>query len=289
MTFSYGVLFAVIALIGWGIGDFLIQRSTRTIGNYKSLFVIAVVGLFGIFPFVYSEIPNHTLGEYASLTLLSLIIFVYAITLFEALRIGKISVVEPIVAVELPLTVGLGVFIAGESLTLIQFLLFITTFFGIAFTVAKKFEHLHFHKKILEKGVAIAFLASILSAIVNFYIGTSAKEISPLMIVWFTHAMLAFWCGLYILYKREYGNLFEAIKESPVSIIGQGVFDNIAWIAFAFAASIIPISIATSISESYIVLAALLGYLVGREKLSWHQKTGAVIAIVSVVMLASTV
>jgi len=50
----------------------------------------------------------------------------------------------------------------------------------------------------------------------------------------------------------------------------------------------LPISIATTISESYVILAALLGYVIGKERLTSHQKTGAVVAIFSVIILSST-
>lgn len=40
---TLGVLAALVALLGWGVGDFLIQRSTRRIGVAPSLFSLGVV------------------------------------------------------------------------------------------------------------------------------------------------------------------------------------------------------------------------------------------------------
>jgi uncharacterized membrane protein len=47
-----------------------------------------------------------------------------------------------------------------------------------------------------------------------------------------------------------------------------------------------PISISVAISESYIIIAVLLGYFVNKEKLRKHQIIGLTLAIVSAVYLA---
>jgi drug/metabolite transporter (DMT)-like permease len=64
------------------------------------------------------------------------------------------------------------------------------------------------------------------------------------------------------------------------------IFDNIAWIAFAFAMTLSPIGITTALSESYIIIAVLLGIFVSKEKLEQHQKIGLVVAVGSAVLLA---
>jgi drug/metabolite transporter (DMT)-like permease len=41
-----------------------------------------------------------------------------------------------------------------------------------------------------------------------------------------------------------------------------------------------------TISEGYIIVAAMLGYFVGKEKLKSHQLLGAAIALPAVILLA---
>ena len=53
---TIGVLLAFGALIGWGFGDFLIQRSTRAVGIWKTLFSIGVGGTLLLTPFVFPSI-----------------------------------------------------------------------------------------------------------------------------------------------------------------------------------------------------------------------------------------
>jgi hypothetical protein len=46
-----GILFALLAMLFFGFGDFLIQRSTRKVGDWETLFLFSILGgvqLFGV-------------------------------------------------------------------------------------------------------------------------------------------------------------------------------------------------------------------------------------------------
>ena len=62
------------------------------------------------------------------------------------------------------------------------------------------------------------------------------------------------------------------MRQNKKLLLGMSIFDNLAWICYAGAATLIPIAIAVSISESYIALTAMLGILINKEKLMRHQK-----------------
>lgn len=289
MGIEAGLLFAVVALIGWGFGDFLIQKSTRDIGAHKTLFITGTLACIGIFPFVVDSLFQYSLQDYLFLSALSVLVLVGALLLFEALRVGKISVIEAVIGIELPLTVLLSIVMGGESFSFVQFSLFFLVVSGILLASASRLHDLHYHKRIFERGVLLAILASFVSALLNFYTGTMARTIDPLVTIWVAHSLLAVWCGMYMMAKGEFRSLWRGIRAHPQHTIGQGIFDNVAWVGFAFAVTTIPISIAASISESYVILAALLGYIVGGERLRKHQVLGAGLAFISVVFLASTV
>ncbi len=92
---------------------------------------------------------------------------------------------------------------------------------------------------------------------------------------------------LILIYKGEFKNIWQDLKKSPILIPAMGVIDNMAWVAFGYATTFIPISIAATISESYIVLASLLGICVNREKLKSHQIIGIILAIGGVLLLSA--
>lgn len=286
-TYIIGTILAFIAMLGWGFGDFLIQKTTRQIGSWKSLFFIGIFAFIFLFPFIRGELSSLTKENILLLLFIGVIVLLTSLFDFEALRQGKIAIVEPIIGLELPLTVGLGMMLGGETLSTLQMVLIFVVFAGIVLSITNSKEDiLTYHKRVFEKGAILAGIGAIGMATSNYLVGFSSNQISPLITIWFTHSFLAFACLIYFLVKGECKTLFSGFTTHPWGIIGQSVLDNVAWVAYASATIFIPISITTTISESYVALSVLLGIFISKEKLSWHQIIGIIMAIASVITLA---
>ena len=283
-----GIFFAVGALISWGVGDFLIQRTTRKIGDWRTLFYIGLVAFVGLFPFVQNDVDilwEHP-SDFVLIALGSIVMFFGALFDFEALKRGKIAIIEPLLALEVPITVGLSVTLWGETLSLTQSILIACVFFGIVLAVTIRHGHLHYHKRIFERGVAFAGAGAVGMGLANFLVGVSSEVSSPLIAIWVIQGFLFLFCSAYFIGQGKAAHLFADFKKYPLLIVSQSIIDNLAWICYAYAVVFIPISIATTISESYIVLAALLGIFINKEKLRWHQYVGIATACVGVILLS---
>lgn len=284
-----GILFAVLALLSWGFGDFFIQKATRIFGDIKTLFYIGITGVVVLFPFIRGELTvvfqNNT--YLILLTLTGVVIFFAALFDFEGLRCGKIAIIEPVLGIELPVTIALAMIFLNERPSLVQLLLMLATFLGIVLAITVHHTHLHYHKRIFEKGIILAGLGAITMGLVNFLVGVSSQKISPLMTIWFTNTLFTALCVVYMVFRGELKEIIASIRRSPKVFATVIALDNAAWIFYAFAASLIPISVATTISESYIALTVLLGIFVSREKLKYHQIVGIVMAILSVIILSA--
>lgn len=280
-----GVLFAFLALVGWGIGDFLIQRSTRRFGSGIALFFITAFASIVLFPFVFHEL--FFLADPKNLFILlitSVVLLVASLFNFEALRIGKIAVIEPVYAFEIPITAALSWFLIKEDLSMPQILLIFFIILGIFLVSIKKFSF--FKKFHLERGVWLAVLTTICMAGTNFLFGISARETSPLFINWFTSTFIVIAVFLYLIFTNRLNDLSKCWREEKRLIFSVGFFDNLAWVAYAAATVFIPIAVAIGISESYIALAAILGLVLNKEKLYRHQKIGLAVTITACICLA---
>lgn len=284
-----GTIFAFLALVSWTIGDFFIQKSVRLVGDLKTLIYIGIIGVVGIFPFIANELTplfsNST--HLLLLTSTGVIIFFAAIFDFEALKQGKLAVIEPVLGMELPITVVLSIVLWAEQPSLLQYLLIASAFFGIILTITTHHTHLHYHKRIFEKGVLFAALGSIVMGLVNFMVGVSSQETSPLIAIWFTNLIFTLCCFIYMAVRADFRGVIRDFTKNLKITLTTSIFDNAAWIFFAFAASMIPISIATTISESYIAFVVLLGLLINKEKIRWHQFVGITIATASIIILSA--
>lgn len=281
----FGIILALIALVSWGIGDFLIQKTSRDFGVWQSMFCITAFGAIVLFPFAYSQIGIilHS-SKLLHLCLLGALSLTASLLLFEALKIGKMTVVEPIASFELPLTVFLGVVLLHEQVTTVEMFLIMAVFGGIllvGYTGGVQAKHL------LEKGTLIALLAAALMAGVNFTTGLVSQDVGPITTIWFVHTFVALVCAGYFFSTRSWGSVRQHIHAHPYESIGVAMFDNIAWVTYAAAVMFIPISLAITISESYIILAIILGVIINKERLLAHQWIGVAMALVSVITLAA--
>ena len=284
-----GIIFSLIALFGWGLADFLIQKTTRKIGIWKSLFFIGIFGFIFLLPFVIEEIKPILFqpGSLYLLIVLSVIVIISSLFDLSALKEGKIAIIEPLIGIELPITVGLSIVLGGEHLNFTQAALVVLTFFGIVLAITKHQNHLHYHRRIFEKGVILAGVGAVGMGLTNFLVGHSSQTISALATIWFVHTTMALVCLVYLIMSMQVKSLAQDFRTLPGIIFLQSFFDNAGWLAFAFATTFISISIATTVSESYIILGVLLGVLVNREKLRTHQFLGIILVILSILGLSA--
>ncbi|HBK33770.1 TPA: hypothetical protein DEP34_03310 [Candidatus Uhrbacteria bacterium] len=300
-----GVVFSLLALVFWGVGDFLIQKTTRLVGSWKAVFYIGVTGSVILFPFVIGQFRFLSWSEIGLLLFFSVLTLVASIFDFEALRKGKMAVVEPIIGLELPITIALSVIIRGEDLSFFQAFLMAVVFVGIVFvTTSKRVSRRSVHAQelnhsnaesrrvyIFEKGVLFAIVGALGMSGINFVVGVGSQDISPTMTIWFIDTFLAVFSFLYFVMKGngEWKNLWSDIRRHPRIILLQGILDNAAWFTYGVATTWVSISIAITVSQGYIVLAVLLGLILNHEKITFLQKVGIGLSLGGILILSALV
>jgi len=276
MVIEVSLAFAFAAMLCWGFGDFFIQRCTRKVGDVESLAFIGVIGALIILPFAIKDF--HLISTYNLLLLLivSIITFIAALLDFEALKKGKLSIIDVIIELELPATIVLGFIFFNESLSMLQFLIISSVFIGIILVATKSFSH---WKARLEKGALLAFFAAISMALVNFLMTKSARQISPSITIfgiWIITAVFA----LFFVWKREgFSKLIKNGIKFKWIVLAMGIFDTLAWLFYILATLKNEISITTAITESFPAISIFLGAWFNKEKINWHQWLGAGLAL----------
>ena len=285
MILELNILFAFGAMLCWGIGDFLIQRSVRKIGDIEALAFIGIIGGVLLIPFIIGE--SDLLFSYSNLLLLILlgvITFIVALFNFEALKVGKLSVIDVVLELELPVTIILSFIFFKERLTGMQFLFISFIFMGLILIATKSFSKVNL--KGVERGVLLGVIAAVGMGVVNFLTGASSKAISPFLAVWFPWVVFTIFCLVVIIKKKDFKSFIKNAGKYKFLILGMGVFDTLAWLFFAFAVLENEIAITTAITESYPAIALILGLWLNKEKIKVHQYIGAGVAIIASIALA---
>lgn len=289
---ALGLIAAFVAFLAWGLGDFAIQRSVRAVGNMAALFAITAFGAVVLLPWAWPDIPtifsnNRTLNIF----LLAIgITLVTALLDFEALKRGKMAVIEPVMSTEVVITMAIGVVALREHISIAQLALVLAVFFGIVLTVVRH-EPRHWwtwwrKARLIEQGVILAGLGAIAMSLTNVYTGLFSQATNAVTAIWFIHASLAAICLVWFVARRETAHAVRELRDNWKPVLAESVLDNSAWVAYAAAVTVLPISITIAITESYIVLASLLGIVFNREKVQRHQAVGMGLTLASAVVLA---
>ncbi len=285
-----GIIAALIAMTSWGIGDFFIQKSTRKIGDWETIFLITLFGACILLPFVWkdlSDIFRNIDATFWIVLVSGLLLFFAALLEFEALKEGKLSIVEPAWSIEIPVSAIFAAIVLNEALRPVQIFFIFVLVIGLVLTSYR--GGLSAKKIVFEKGIRIAFLSALLMGITNFFVGWGARETDPLMINFIINGISLIGSLIFLVARKRLLEPFNHIIRYPKILFPMMILDNIAWIAFAYGLALAPIGITVALSESYIIIAVLLGIFVGKEKLERHQYVGLLTAIIAAITLAITV
>jgi len=289
---SFGVLAAIGALVGWGVADFLLQRISRKNESVHMLFCSGLVGLFITLPLAWthlgtlSSLMSHQWWLIAGICLG---IFVNVFFSIEALRSGKLAVISPVFALELPLTVILTVLIAHEFPSMIEFMVILLIFAGFFLLTFRGFPHDGKKYMVkLEKGVLMALVGVIGLAFYNLTVGLVSRLLYPTVTSFIINLFMLAFSSIVLIWRKEFTfpGVFEPLRRQPLQVIATSVLYTGAALCFAYATTQMPISVATGISEGYVALAVLLGLSFGHERLKRNQYIGVGIVILGIITLA---
>lgn len=284
MGIEVGILFAFGAMLCWAFGDFFIQKCCRKIGDIESLAYIGILGSIVLIPLAIKNLSSFfSLPNLMLLILLGVITFIAAIFDFEALKKGKISIVDVIIELELPVTIILAFVFFRETLSLIQFIVISFVFIGIILIATKSFSH---WKTRLERGALLALIAAIGMGGINFLTAASSRAISPIMAIWFPWVIFTALCFVVLIKRGDFGKFIKNGAKFKWIVLAMAIFDTAAWLFYAYAIIDSEIAITTAITESYPAIAMFLGIWLNKEKINWHQYLGAFLALGASFVLA---
>lgn len=144
---SIAVVFALGAMLLWSIGDFLIHRTSKKINNFQELIYINLTGSIILLPFAVKYFYQLNWHNVLPLIALGIVDLTFGLTLLRAYEQGKLSVVDVILTMELPLTALFGLLFFHESLTWLQTVVILIIICGIFF-ISK--ETKTFYQKVIS-------------------------------------------------------------------------------------------------------------------------------------------
>ncbi len=272
------------AALGWGVADFAAGLSSRRIGVVRTIFGMQFVGgsllaltllALGSWP----VIPPATVMAGAGIALFGALVLA---ALYRALALGPISVVSPVTAGYLAITVILVVVFLGEQLSAGQVGAIVTVFLGVLLTSTD----LRLLARTLGRplpGVRLALLCMVGFGVWQALFAGLLRDHDGLALILMLRVSSACVCGLAVLRAPPAPGPLNL--GTFLLIAAVGIFDTLANVSFLLGVEQGYASIVATGSGIYSVIPALLAIVLLRERLAPNQYAGIAVLVAGLVGL----
>lgn len=279
----------LLAAVLWGATDFLVGINARAVGVRRAVFLGQLLGLVLMCLMIYvsanqfEKIISSGRGVLLLGVLASLCMVIGALALSKAFAIGKTAVVAPLVTSYGVFTTLLAWF-WGEALSTWQFFGIFTCFFGVLLASSNKTMGGHEYRSRNSSSIAYALLAAMLYGVSFWVQGEfTLHTLGPINML-----ALGYLVGVVLLIPEAFKLLQRRSAIEP-KVIGTlcsaSLFNLGAFSAFSWGALNGSLSIVTVISTLSGGIAAILGFLFYRERLSIVQVGGVSLVLLGAVLL----
>ena len=273
----------MIAMAGWGVGDFVVARAVRKTDPLTVLVWSQMIGLIPYFPILLLsdsfKIPS---GDAILLVFTSALMVTLAyFSLYKGLQVGKVSLITPISACWTIVTVILSSIFLGESLSLIQFLAVILAITG-GVIASFKWGEARTSFRAGAVGLRYAFIAMMCLGIYYVFLDVLVSELS-----WFMPILLIrlFTVTYLFTYTLTTQNSISFPKEVALLVILIGLLEFIAFFSYGIGINSEYTAIVAPISATSPVVTIMLAQLLLGESLDTNQKVGVVAVLIALILL----
>ena len=286
MGISMGIIFGLISMLGFGLGNGISQVSIKKIGTrrvifFRSIFMSLI--LFIVLLFFLSETdfsPTYILITFV----ISLIGYIPLVTFYKALKIGKVGIISPIASSSVIFTILFSIIFFKESLSIAQLFSILLIMLGIILISInfKDIRNSHLFKT--SSGVPFALITCVLWGLVFFLFKIPVNVLGPILTSFIV----------------EFGNLIYSGTNLKISKIGFQLPDKriltyiillaicitVGTLFYNFGIRVSNVSIIAALYSSNPLVATLYGKFVYKEKLKIQQYFAILLILIGIVLIS---
>ena len=285
MSVSLGILFGIIAMIGWGFSDFFAAMAARKTSVIKTLVWSQIVGtLMLILAFLlFFKFPDISFN-YLMLILISAFLNIIALLAFyKGMQIGNVSVISPISSAYAAITVILSLIFLNEKLTALQAAGISLAILGTILASFKLHGLMKLKLKNIVNGVRYGIIAMLGWGIAFVFIGILVENLG-----WFFPPLLVKTTGIfYILaYAGTAKKSISFPKNAALLVALIGILETIGFLSIGAGMSFEQTSIVVPVSSTYALMTVILAQIFFKEVIELNQKIGIIAVLLGLVLLS---
>lgn len=273
-----GILFGLLAMLGWGVSDFLIKLAVDRVGAYRaSIWVYTVGGCVAIAAFaLFPAVSSFSLMIAALFLVEAVLNFVAYLSLYKGMERGRVSVVSPIVSAYPVITVILSMVILSEAVRAQQAVATMLIVAGLMLLTYRP-------QNSDRRDVGFALMSMVIYGISVFVFGYLIRATSWI----FALALSRVLCWT-IMFSFMRIKQVQLRLSSPVLllVIITGIIEIGGTIVYSIGLSISPISLISVISSTYPLIAILLAWIFMHEQINRIQMAGILGVIAGLALIS---
>lgn len=281
-----GIFFAVIAMLGYGLGNALAKVPVQKIGSERTIFyrnVMVSILLFVIFLF-FSHSATFSVKYILIAFLIAVIGYMPLLFFYKALNIGKVGLVSPVANSSMAFTVLFSIIFFHESISFGQAGAIILIILGIILISLDPRDLKNSKLLKISSGLPYALITSLLWGLVFFLWKIPVNILGPIL----TSLVIEFGtmiCSVVYIYivKKDFQRPNNKILKY---ILFMSLGGALGTLFFNMGIEKANVSIVSPIASGAPLIAALYARLAFKEKLSKLQYLAIIMIILGVILVS---
>jgi drug/metabolite transporter (DMT)-like permease len=286
MGISLGIMFGLISMLGYGLASAISKVPVQKIGGRKTIFfgnILVSLILLAVLLFFLPEI-NLSINHILIALGIGIIGYVPIASFYEAIKLGKVSVVAPISKSSVIFTVLLSFIFFKENLRSMQIISIFFIIIGI-FLISVNFKDLkNSHLFKISSGILFALIASILWGLVFFLLKFPVSVLGPILTAFLIEIGVMVSSLAHLKFTKVNINLPD--RKTMIYIFFLGVFVATGMLFYNLGISKADVSIVAALTFSSPLVAVIYGKFAYNEKFSLLQYI-AILSMLSGIVMVS--
>ncbi|MFH0868571.1 MAG: DMT family transporter [Candidatus Woesearchaeota archaeon] len=285
MALSLGILFGIIAMIGWGVADFFAAKAVRKSSVFKTYFWIQAIGLviYLLIFLLFFKLPAISLMTFALIVICAFIGITTVMSFYKGLQVGIVSIISPIGASYAVVTVILSLIFLNETITSFQAVGISLVILGAILTSFKFHDLIRLKVKNIAAGVKYAVFAMLGWGVLMVLIDVLVADLGWFLPILFIVAVEIFYL---LAYSGAAKKSISFPKNIALFVILAAVLEVIAFLSFGFSITSENVAIVAPIISAFPAITIILARIFFKEILELNQRVGILAIISGLILLA---
>lgn len=277
-----GLLFGLLAALGWGIADFLVAHTGARVGERTVFAVAQPIGAIVLLAVLLQR--GATLGPLVSTQVLVVggLGGVALLALYTALRMGPVAIASPIGATYGGVAAFFAILLGGEHLGYLAIGGAIAITLGVVLVSAdpRAVQSALLERDSIRPTVGLAILAAIGLGASNYLLDALALSVGPIAAVFGIRVVGS------IIGTPFLGDLTSIPRAEYGPLLAVGILDTGAFVAFALGISAERVAVVTPIASLFALVTVALARVFLKERLTPVQWIGVALVIIGTPILS---